>query len=193
MQTIRMVNSMESGCSFHSPSAFIESSVSAPDAFQRVCNKILQELSELSKGNRYTINAISKKANRAIAEENCNLDTAEVVANIRADLEERGIVIYAAGKARGRKKVKFDDGYEDIDPTQPTSARPGTKDKVLMLQARYIAGEPLWHDNDCYQHGPTDAQELAILNAGRLVGGGRSNDAEEGYTFDTGESSQRRT
>lgn len=41
-----------------------------------------------------------------------------------------------------------------IDPTQPTSAKPGSEEKVLMLAARYAAGVPLWHDKDCYDHGP---------------------------------------
>jgi hypothetical protein len=41
-----------------------------------------------------------------------------------------------------------------IDPSQPTSAKPGSEEKVLMLAARYAAGVPLWHDKDCYDHGP---------------------------------------
>ncbi|GIX04569.1 MAG: hypothetical protein KatS3mg114_0438 [Planctomycetaceae bacterium] len=41
-----------------------------------------------------------------------------------------------------------------IDPTQPTSAKPGSEEKVLMLAARYAAGLPLWHEKDCYDHGP---------------------------------------
>lgn len=46
-----------------------------------------------------------------------------------------------------------------INPTKSTGARPGTEEKVLMLSARYAAGLPLWHDRDCYDHGP-DEQEL---------------------------------
>ena len=46
-----------------------------------------------------------------------------------------------------------------INPTKSTSARPGTEEKVLMLSARYAAGLPLWHDRDCYDHGP-DEREL---------------------------------
>lgn len=36
----------------------------------------------------------------------------------------------------------------------PTEAKPGSEDKVKMLSARYAAGVPLWHDEDCYDHGP---------------------------------------
>lgn len=48
-----------------------------------------------------------------------------------------------------------------IDPGEPTTAKPGTEEKVLMLAARYAAGVPLWHDEDCYDHGP--GQSLARL------------------------------
>lgn len=43
-----------------------------------------------------------------------------------------------------------------IDPAGPTAAKPGSPEKVLMLAARYAAGVPLWHDKDCYDHGPGD-------------------------------------
>ncbi len=54
------------------------------------------------------------------------------------------------------------EGYfedEDFDPLSlnphtPTEAKPGSEDKVKMLAARYAAGLPLWHDSDCYDHGP---------------------------------------
>ena len=42
-----------------------------------------------------------------------------------------------------------------LDPYHPTEAKPGSEDKVQMLAARYAAGLPLWHDSDCYDHGPT--------------------------------------
>lgn len=49
---------------------------------------------------------------------------------------------------------------EDLmNPTTPTEAKPGSDDKVQMLAARYAAGLPLWHDSDCYDHGP-DSQDL---------------------------------
>jgi hypothetical protein len=41
-----------------------------------------------------------------------------------------------------------------MDPFHPTEAKPGSEDKVQMLAARYAAGLPLWHDSDCYDHGP---------------------------------------
>ncbi|VAX42011.1 hypothetical protein MNBD_PLANCTO02-710 [hydrothermal vent metagenome] len=43
---------------------------------------------------------------------------------------------------------------EGVDPLDPTEAKPGSDDKVLMLAARYAAGLPLWHNSDCYDHGP---------------------------------------
>lgn len=44
-----------------------------------------------------------------------------------------------------------------IDPGGPTTAKPGSEEKVLMLAARYAAGVPLWHNKDCYDHGPGEA------------------------------------
>ena len=41
-----------------------------------------------------------------------------------------------------------------IDPTRPTEAKPGSEDKVLVLAARYAAGLPLWHTDDCGDHAP---------------------------------------
>ncbi len=41
-----------------------------------------------------------------------------------------------------------------VDPIRPTTAKPGSEAKVLMLAARYAAGLPLWHHSDCYDHGP---------------------------------------
>lgn len=46
-----------------------------------------------------------------------------------------------------------------IDPSNPTEAKPGSEQKVLMLAARYAAGLPLWHDADCVDHGPAGAEE----------------------------------
>ncbi|AMV21830.1 hypothetical protein [Planctomyces sp. SH-PL14] len=50
-----------------------------------------------------------------------------------------------------------------VDPLIPTPAKPGSEDKVRMLAARYAAGLPLWHDEDCYDHGPVDSSVLAGL------------------------------
>lgn len=41
-----------------------------------------------------------------------------------------------------------------IDPAVPTGAKPGSEAKVITLAARYAAGLPLWHDEDCVDHGP---------------------------------------
>ncbi|MEM7813106.1 MAG: hypothetical protein AAF532_16650 [Planctomycetota bacterium] len=41
-----------------------------------------------------------------------------------------------------------------IIPADPTDARPGSEEKVMMLAARYAAGLPLWHDEDRYDHAP---------------------------------------
>ena len=55
----------------------------------------------------------------------------------------------------------FDAEFEEDDyrgigivPESATGAKPGSEKKVLMLAARYAAGLPLWHNNDCYDHGP---------------------------------------
>ncbi|MBL8850273.1 MAG: hypothetical protein JNG89_11340 [Planctomycetaceae bacterium] len=65
-------------------------------------------------------------------------------------------------------ELSFEDGdheYEGeelvltgIDPLAPTEAKPGSEDKVKMLAARYAAGIPLWHNADCYDHGPPQAE-----------------------------------
>lgn len=47
-----------------------------------------------------------------------------------------------------------------INPGQPTDAKPGSEDKVMMLAARYAAGMPLWHDEDCYDHAPALDSDL---------------------------------
>lgn len=39
-----------------------------------------------------------------------------------------------------------------IDPTVPVEAYPGSWEKVQMLAARYAAGLPLWHEDDCDEH-----------------------------------------
>jgi hypothetical protein len=60
--------------------------------------------------------------------------------------------------------VNYDGLFEEedfialgINPSQPTESKPGSDGKVLMLAARYAAGLPLWHDSDCYDHGPGEA------------------------------------
>ena len=58
----------------------------------------------------------------------------------------------------GEEEIEFytDEDFQSrgVDPIEPTKAKPGSEGKVLMLAARYAAGLPLWHDSDCYDHGP---------------------------------------
>jgi hypothetical protein len=51
-----------------------------------------------------------------------------------------------------------------INPFKATQARPGSDEKVLMLSARYAAGLPLWHDSDCYDHGPHETELMGALH-----------------------------
>jgi len=53
----------------------------------------------------------------------------------------------------GEYEGDFD--FTNVEPTDPTAAKPGSEDKVRMLAARYAAGVSLWHDSDCYDHGPS--------------------------------------
>jgi hypothetical protein len=46
-----------------------------------------------------------------------------------------------------------------IDPARPTEGKPGSEEKVQMLAARYAAGLPLWHEEDCYDHGPGEPSD----------------------------------
>jgi hypothetical protein len=50
-----------------------------------------------------------------------------------------------------------------INPFRSTKARPGSEEKVLMLSARYAAGLPLWHDSDCYEHGPHEMELMGAM------------------------------
>jgi len=50
--------------------------------------------------------------------------------------------------------------FSECDPMISTEAKPGSEDKVKMLAARYAAGVPLWHDSDCYDHGPQSDLDL---------------------------------
>lgn len=51
-----------------------------------------------------------------------------------------------------------------INPLKSTKARPGTEEKVLMLSARYASGLPLWHDRDCYDHGPKERELMGAMS-----------------------------
>jgi hypothetical protein len=62
----------------------------------------------------------------------------------------------------------LDAGFEEelrslgVDPASPTAAKPGSEEKVMMLAARYAAGLPLWHSDDCYDHGPGSVGNLIV-------------------------------
>ena len=62
----------------------------------------------------------------------------------------------------------LDAGFEEelrslgVDPSAPTAAKPGSEEKVMMLAARYAAGLPLWHGDDCYDHGPGSVGKLFV-------------------------------
>jgi hypothetical protein len=62
----------------------------------------------------------------------------------------------------------LDVGFEEelralgVDPSTPTAAKPGSEEKVMMLAARYAAGLPLWHHDDCYDHGPNSVGNLIV-------------------------------
>lgn len=51
-----------------------------------------------------------------------------------------------------------------VNPCKSTKAKPGTEEKVLMLSARYAAGLPLWHDRDCYDHGPKERELMGAIS-----------------------------
>lgn len=65
----------------------------------------------------------------------------------------------------------LDAGFEEelrslgVDPASPTAAKPGSEEKVMMLAARYAAGLPLWHLDDCYDHGPGSVGNLMVDSA----------------------------
>ena len=72
-----------------------------------------------------------------------------------------GDLVSAAGMDDDTLIADYDELFEEVDfealgikPGSPTAAKPGSEDKVVMLAARYSAGLPLWHDGDCYDHGP---------------------------------------
>ena len=67
---------------------------------------------------------------------------------------------FASGQSDGA------DLYAEGGPLQPTEAKPGSEDKVRMLSARDAAGVPLWHDADCYDHGPGEVNAFDDADVG---------------------------
>ena len=56
----------------------------------------------------------------------------------------------------------------ELDPEEPTVAAPGSMEKVRMLQARYVAGVPLWDERDSLDHSKA-AVTSAVLGAASNV------------------------
>ncbi len=75
------------------------------------------------------------------------------------ELEDEEFVL-EGGSSEYDEPIEFEEIDFDslgIDPKEPTVAKPGSEEKVLILAARYAAGVPLWHDSDCYEHGPGES------------------------------------
>lgn len=66
----------------------------------------------------------------------------------------------------------------ELDPEEPTIAVPGSMEKVMMLQARYAAGVPLWDERDSYDHGKA-AVTSAVLNAVSSMSASKAGVAED--------------
>ena len=49
------------------------------------------------------------------------------------------------------------DGFKPRPASQPTTARPGTAEKIAVLAARLEAGEELWHADDATLDGAVGA------------------------------------
>lgn len=76
------------------------------------------------------------------------------------EVEDEEFLLEGDGPEYEDEQVEFEEiDFESlgIDPKEPTVAKPGSEEKVLILAARYAAGVPLWHDSDCYEHGPGEA------------------------------------
>lgn len=55
-----------------------------------------------------------------------------------------------------RKEQLCDDcqamGFTGLDPSEPTDCAPGSAGKIIVMQARYPRGLPLFHDDDALEH-----------------------------------------
>ena len=54
-----------------------------------------------------------------------------------------------------------------LNPDTPTVAAPGSMEKVMMLHARYVAGVPLWDEQDSNDHSQA-ASSLMRPSAGAV-------------------------
>jgi hypothetical protein len=66
----------------------------------------------------------------------------------------------------------------ELDPETPTVAAPGSMEKVMMLQARYAAGVPLWDERDSYDHSDSAAAAAQAVR-GAASGGATEDRVEE--------------
>ncbi len=66
----------------------------------------------------------------------------------------------------------------ELDPETPTVAAPGSMEKVMMLQARYAAGVPLWDERDSYDHSDSAAAAAQAVR-GAASGGATEDSVEE--------------
>ena len=82
-------------------------------------------------------------------------------------LEEEDLVVEEEDLGEEELYEPEDFAAMGIDPGKPTRARPGSEAKVLMLSARYAAGLPLWHTEDCYEHGPRETELMGGVQAAR--------------------------
>ena len=57
----------------------------------------------------------------------------------------------------------------ELDPEAPTAAAPGSMEKVMMLQARYVAGVPLWDEHDGDDHSQAVVTQAAVGAAASLL------------------------
>lgn len=71
-----------------------------------------------------------------------------------------------------------------MTPQEPTTAAPGSMEKVLTLRARYAAGMPLWNDEDRNDHGPRQQTDVAAGLMTVTAGAGADHDQPIGMEWD---------
>lgn len=54
----------------------------------------------------------------------------------------------------------FDSWHEGHPPTNPTTHRPGSWAKLLVMQERALRGEELHHPDDCKEYADYDEQKM---------------------------------
>lgn len=46
------------------------------------------------------------------------------------------------------RRLQHDQDFIPMEPSEPTTAMPGTIEKIEVLRMRVELGQPLWHDDD---------------------------------------------